>query len=225
MKSLPGPLHELMCRPDVHALVFDLDGTLIDSAADIIGGMRLTLSEAGVGELPHDYIPDNLHGTTDGILRSIVNDMGWPMPADLIPLRERYAFHYDSLDHRHTRLDPGVVEMLEHFSARVPLGICTNKRYVAADGATTKVGIRHHFHTISGADTWPQAKPSPVPLLETLRVMGVEPQHCLYFGDTSADAECAAQAGVRFVLHESGYGDARLHQFPRIHAFKGWVQP
>lgn len=222
MNSPTSALYELMNAPDVKALVFDLDGTLIDSAADIVGGMRLTFKEAGLGELPADYRPDNLHGTSDGIIRYILNDMGWPVPDDLAPLRERYVAHYASLDHNQTHLYAGVIAMLQHFSARMPLGICTNKRYQAAIAATHKVGIKQYFKVISGADSWAYAKPSAVPLLETLNVMGVAPEHCLYFGDTSADAECAARAGVRFVLHESGYGDAKLYEFPRVLSFKEW---
>src|SRR5690606_127181 len=99
---------------------------------------------------------------------------------------------------------------------------CTNKVHASAMQATEKLGIQPLFDVISGADTWSAAKPSPIPLLETLRMLELEAQECLYFGDTSVDAACAQQAGVRFVLHEAGYGDPVLRRFPRHFAFSNW---
>lgn len=216
-------LHPLLAGSDVHGLVFDLDGTLIDSAPDIIHGMRLTFAQAGVGLLPDDYFPDDLHGTGEGIMRSIVADMGWPMPTDFTPLKAQYLEHQAALNHGRTQLYAGVQSVLQACrDARLPMGICTNKVHASALTATRKVGIDTMFDFISGADTWPQAKPSPLPLLETIRMLGLKPDQCLYFGDTSVDAACAREAGVRFVLHESGYGDRQLQGLSRHFAFSDW---
>ena len=217
-----GSLPELIAQDNVHGLVFDLDGTLIDSAADIIRSLRVTFQETGLGELPDDYFPANLHGTSDGIMRSVIRDMGWPEITDLGAIKALYVENYAKLGHTLTKVYAGVPDMLDTWADRLPLGICTNKRFGAAIMATETVGIREHFKVISGADTWEQAKPSPIPLLATIQALGIEPEHCLYFGDTSVDAECAQRAGVRFVLHESGYGDKDLHGLPRAHAFKKW---
>jgi|SRR5690606_27297122 len=219
----PSRLHPLLARPDVRGVVFDLDGTLIDSAADIIEGMRLTFRQANLGTLPQDYFPDNLHGTGEGIMRAILADMGWPAPADLTPLRTRYVENYFSLGHRTTRLYAGCHEVLRACrDASLAMGVCTNKVYRSALGVTRKLGIHGLFDFITGADTWRQAKPSPLPLLETIRMMGLAPEQCVYFGDTSVDAECAKAAGVRFVLHSSGYGDHALKGTPQYLAFRQW---
>lgn len=216
-------LHPLLAQDDVRGIVFDLDGTIIDSAADIINGMRLTFQQAGLGTLPDDYFPDNLHGTSAGIMQSILADMGWPQPADFAPLKAQYVQHYASLGHGTTRLYADAQEVLSACrSASLAMGICTNKVHASALAATHKVGIHGLFDFISGSDTWPQAKPSPLPLLETIRMMGLTPEQCLYFGDTSVDAECAHAAGVRFVLHESGYGDQALKGMSRHFAFQQW---
>ena len=217
-------LHPLLLQDDVQGLVFDLDGTLVDSAADILGGIRETFRQAGYGEVPDNYFPENLHGTSDGIMRSIMNDMGWTVPADLRDLKELYYVVYARRAHAATRLYAGAADVLNQCRGRLPMAICTNKIHRNAVQACQALGIDGYFSFISGADTWPQAKPSPVPLLETIRELGLQPQHCLYFGDTSVDAECAAAAGVRFVLHESGYGDTALHSLPRIHAFSRWPE-
>lgn len=216
-------LHPLFMQDDVRGLVFDLDGTIVDSAADIIKGMRLTFQQAGLGILPQDYFPDNLHGTSEGIMRDILADMGWPAPADFVPLKAQYVQNYSSLGHGTTSLYDGAQEVLNACrGASLAMGICTNKVHASALAATHKVGIHGLFDFISGSDSWAQAKPSPIPLLETIRMLGLEPEQCLYFGDTSVDAECAHQAGVRFVLHESGYGDQALKGTPRHFAFRQW---
>ena len=216
-------LHPILMENDVRGLVFDLDGTIVDSAADIINGMRLTFQQAGLGILPQDYFPDNLHGTSEGIMRDILADMGWPAPADFTPLKTQYVHNYSTLGHHTTKLYAGALDVLHACrSASLAMGICTNKVHVSALAATHKVGIHGLFDFISGADTWPASKPSPVPLLETIRMLGLEPEQCLYFGDTSIDAECARNAGVRFVLHASGYGDHALAHAPRYFAFRQW---
>lgn len=218
-------LSPLLLAQDVHGVVFDLDGTLIDSAADILGGIREAFLEAGYGQVPPDYFPDNLHGTSDGIMRDIMRDMGWSVPDDLSEIKAIYYEVYARRGHASTRLYPDVRALLQacrDIQPTLSLAICTNKIHRNAVSVTQILGIHPYFSVISGADSWGQAKPSPVPLLETIREMGVSPDKCLYFGDTSVDAECAHRAGVRFVLHESGYGDPALEGMPRFHAFRQW---
>lgn len=215
-------LHPLFLQDDVKGLVFDLDGTLIDSAADIIGGLREAFLACGYGQVPADYLPDNLHGTSEGIMRSIMADMGWSPPADFDALRQAYQQVYAQRGHANTQLYAGAAQVLHQCAGRFVLGICTNKVHRNAMAVTDTLGIQSHFAVISGADSWGQAKPSPVPLLQTIHHMGLHPEQCLYFGDTSVDAECAASAGVRFVLHASGYGDAALKGHEHFHAFADW---
>lgn len=215
-------LHPMMLE-NVEGIVFDLDGTLINSAADILHGMRLAFDEAGIGRLPDDYFPDDLHGTGAGIIRSIIADMGWAMPADVDALHRLYVKHYTNIAHAKTRLYDDVDAILDACrQAGLRLGICTNKMRANALTAMQKTGILSQFAFVTGCDTWAEAKPSPVPLLETMRMLDLEPGQCLYFGDTSVDAQCAQAAGVRFVLHEAGYGDAALDGLPQHFAFRHW---
>ena len=216
-------LHSLFTDNDVHGLVFDLDGTIIDSAADIIHGMRLTLEQTGIGTLPDDYFPDNMHGTSAGIIRFIIADMGWPVPDDLAPIQAAYIENYKTLQHRNTTLYDGAQDVLQACrETGLPMAICTNKVHASALTAIEKVGLDGTFDFVTGSDTWAQAKPSPVPLLETIRMLGLEPENCLYFGDTSVDAICAHDAGVRFVLHEAGYGDEALKSQSQYFSFRHW---
>lgn len=216
-------LHPLFTEHDVRGVVFDLDGTIINSATDIIDGMRLTFAQEGLGTLPEDYFPDNLHGTCAGIIQYILTDMGWPVPADLAPLQAVYVNNYTTLNHKNTHLYPGVQDVLHACrDAELAMGICTNKIHASAVTAIQQVGLDGMFDFITGADTWAQAKPSSLPLLETIRMLGLQPENCLYFGDTSVDAQCARDAGVRFVLHKSGYGDPALDSTSQHFSFEQW---
>lgn len=215
-------LHPLLQQADVQGLVFDLDGTLIDSQIDIVGATRDALEIAGYGSIPDEYAFGNLHGTSDGIIRDVMQAMGWVVPKDFADIKAIYYDAYMLRNHANTTLYEGVQDFLRACEGRFSMAICTNKIYRNAMSATDVLGIQSYFPVISGADTWSQSKPSPVPLLETIREMGLRPEQCLYFGDTSVDALCAAQAGVRFVLHEAGYRDAELAQYPFHHAFTDW---
>lgn len=216
-------LHPIFLENDVRGVVFDLDGTLIDSAADILHGMRLTLRQAGLGELPGDYFPDNLHGTSEGILRSIVKDMGWEVQPDFRALQQQYLLIAAQIDLERTRLFDGALDVLNACrAAGMPLAICTNKGYAGAIAATRKFGIHDLFDFITGCDTWEEAKPSPVPLLKTIDELGLAPNNCIYFGDTSTDAQCAQAAGVPFILFTAGYGDQDLGSWPAHFSFNDW---
>lgn len=216
-------LHPLLRNNDVRGVVFDLDGTLIDSAADILHGMRLTLEQAGVGTMPEDYFPDNLHGTSAGILRSIVDDLGWSKNQDFNALERQYLVNAASINLERTRLFSGALAVLKALKATgLPMAICTNKTYAGAIAAVQKFNIHGLFDFITGCDTWDEAKPSPMPLLKTMEQIAVPAEDCLYFGDTSTDAECAHAAGVRFILFEAGYGDSQLGTWPAHFAFNDW---
>jgi len=208
---------------NVQGVIFDLDGTLINSAADILQGMRMTLEQAGLGRLPADYVLDNLHDTCEGILRHIVADQGWDAPADFSALTDRYLANSRALNLRHTQLYDGALEVLQTCrAAGLPMAIVTNKGHAGAVAATRKFGIFDMFDFITGSDTWAEAKPSPVPLLETIRILRLNVEQCIYFGDTSIDAACAEAAGVRFVLHQAGYADKDLSGMPYHLAFNNW---
>lgn len=215
-------LHSVFTE-NVRGVIFDLDGTLINSAADILQGMRMTLEQAGLGRLPDDYVLENLHDTCEGILRHIVADMGWDAPADFLPLTQRYLANSKALDLRHTQLYEGAQEVLQACrAAGLPMAIVTNKGHAGAVAATRKFGIFEMFDFITGSDTWTEAKPSPVPLLETMRILRLDADECIYFGDTSIDASCAQAAGVRFILHQAGYADKDLNGMPYHFAFNNW---
>jgi haloacid dehalogenase superfamily, subfamily IA, variant 1 with third motif having Dx(3-4)D or Dx(3-4)E len=222
--KLDSSLHPIF-HDNVQGLIFDLDGTLIDSGGDIFQGMRMTFEQAGYDPLPEGYFPDNLHGTTGGIIRSIISDMGWAMPKDVRELEKLYMANSLRLDLQHTHMYDGALELLQRCGAAgIPMGVCTNKSQAGAQHALRKFKLDSMFRFVTGCDTWAEAKPSPIPLIETARMLGIAPEHCLYFGDTSTDAQSASAANIRFVLHESGYGDAELHGKPRHFTFHKWAE-
>lgn len=216
-------LHHALLANDIKGLIFDLDGTLIDSAKDILQALRLSFAQAGIGDLPDDYIPSDLHGTGEGIMKSVIEDMGWTGPSDFKAFRKVFIDNYTHLQPRQTHLYPAVIDFLTAAKrSGLIMGVCTNNTQASAKITTQRFGLDSFFSFTTGADTWSVAKPSPVPLIETIRMLDLQPEECVYFGDTSVDAEAALGAGVRFALHTTGYGDKALKGKPTFLAFKHW---
>lgn len=216
-------LQPAWAAPAFEGFVFDLDGTLIDSAPDILRGLRQTFADLGVGLLPQDYRPAHLPGTIEAIMQAMVDDMGWSLPCSLAEVKAAFGQRYAALPAPSSALYPGVAQVLAaiHATGR-PMGICTNTTHASAVAIAQRLGIAHYFGCISGLDSWAQSKPSPEPLLRTLSVLGVAPERSLYVGDTLVDLQCAEAAGVPYRLHGAGYGRMDLPARVQRLQFSHW---
>lgn len=202
------------------SLVFDLDGTLVDSAADITAAMSMTMTDLGLPPLPQGYIMPNLHSTADTIIGDVFRDLGHPPPEDMQATRALFYDHYARFGHATSVLYPGAREFLRSCADRgQKLAICTNKRENTAREVLALLDVLDCFQAITGCDTYEEPKPSAVPLLRTLERMGVSRDEAVFFGDTQADAECAQRSQVGFALHRPGYGAQAAARFPRLLAF------
>jgi len=209
----------------LQALVFDLDGTLVHSAADLMEGVRRTFREQGIGELPQNYAPKVLHGTMEGIMRAACKDMGWVEPAQWNAALARFVSLYAAMQSPTAHLYDGVRNAIDALARQgLKMGVCTNSSERSARLTLTKLGLFEHMAFICGADTFGISKPSPVPLHGVLHALGVAPEHCLYVGDTETDAQCAQAACVHFAWHTAGYGGLSAQHYPRVLAFEHWAQ-
>lgn len=210
---------------EIKALVFDLDGTLLDSRPDIVAATSATLVDHGYAPLPLGYQLPNLYGMAGELVRDVFVERGYPMPTDLVRLRAEFEAHYEAQNPSLARLYEGVPDWLTWARNQgVALGICTNKLARLARDGMQKLGIAEGFGAIVGSDTYGVGKPSSVPLLRTLEELGVAPADALFFGDTHADAACAQAAGVRFAWHSAGYGDARVQTLPQVLRYAHYVE-
>lgn len=184
-------------------VIFDLDGTLADTSADLIAAANASFEALGHGA-PLDHEADRLtafHGgramlrlgfsRLEGTFGEAAVDHAFPRFLD------EYAANID----RETRMYPGAVEAVEALLAgdwRV--GVCTNKPEGLAETLLTRLGVRGLFGSLIGADTLPVRKPDPLPYREAVRLAGGDPARSLLIGDTETDVATARAAAVPVVL-------------------------
>lgn len=188
----------------IKAVLFDLDGTLADTALDLGYTLNTQLALHGLPPLSAEAIrPQASHGT-QGLLK-----LGFgigPKDSHFAKLREEYLEIYADNLSRHTRLFPGMAELLAELEARdIAWGVVTNKpaRFTLPLMAALQLDTR--AACIVSGDTCHFPKPHPGPLLTAAEITGVAPQDCLYLGDAERDVEAAIAAGMDVVIANYGY--------------------
>ena len=186
------------------AILFDLDGTLADTAPDLGHALNLQRERHGLPPLPQEIIrPYASHGTV-GLF-----DIGFgltPQDARFAPMREEYLALYTANLCLHTTLFPGMAELLAALEARnISWGVVTNKPARFTNPLLELLGLSKRAASIISGDTCAHPKPHPEPLLCAAREIGVAPQSCLYVGDAERDIEAARAAGMSALIADYGY--------------------
>ncbi|MGI1661188.1 phosphoglycolate phosphatase [Palleronia sp. KMU-117] len=197
-------------------IVFDLDGTLVDSLPGIALAANTLLAGEGLAPLPERRIGGFVGHGERVFLQRLIAAAGLPEDAfdRLLP---RFMSIYVEAS-RETRLFPHVAEVLDAFAARgVGLGLCSNKPSGPLEAVLDAAGLRGVFAIVVAGDSLPQRKPDPAPLLHALaRLPG---QGGLYVGDSPVDAETAQRAGVPFALFTEGIREVPVDEIPHDRAF------
>ncbi|MBF6631769.1 MAG: HAD-IA family hydrolase [Comamonas sp.] len=210
----------------VRAMVFDMDGTLLNTEQVIIDSASQVLEQLGHAPLPQGYHMPNMFGTAADLMADVLIERGLPLPqggrAQLGLLFERF---YAAQPAGVAQLYDGVRQWLHAAKALgLKLGVCTNKQHALALVGLQAAGILSLFDTVTGRDTYGIAKPDAAPLLGTLQALQVSPQDSVFFGDTHADAACAQAAGVRFAWFTTGFGTDHVRAYPQVLAFADYRQ-
>jgi phosphoglycolate phosphatase len=185
--------------PPFPVYLFDLDGTLMDSASDINGAILDVLASRG-----HPGVSDvHLRRYIGRHLLDTFGDLGFTGP-ELNDMIAEYRRIYPQRNHASTRVFPGVPEMLAQLGGRK--STATTKSSATTRIVLEQFGLLSHFDHVQGTDGFP-AKPEPDVILESLRVFGAPPDQCLFIGDSPADMEAGRRAGVRTCAVRWGYGD------------------
>lgn len=191
-------------------VIFDLDGTLADTGADLIAAANACFRGMGHGDVL-DAAEDRATAFRGGraMLRLGFERLGaglGAVDAQYPVLLEHYGANIDT----HTRLFPGVESAIAKLrAAGYAVGICTNKPEALAETLMRRLGARHWFASLIGADTLPVRKPDPAPFVEAVRRAGGDPRRALLVGDTETDRQTARAAGVPSVMVTFGPdGDA-----------------
>ncbi|WP_309663616.1 phosphoglycolate phosphatase [Tabrizicola sp.] len=185
-------------------LIFDLDGTLIDSAPDIHATANLVFARNGYGPFDFATVRGFIGNGVGVLVARLMAHAGLPDAADLHDdLVSQFVTNYEQAVDL-TTLYPGVDDALDNLAARGhPMAICTNKPASPARSVLRHFGLDRHFKVIIGGDSLPQRKPDPAPLLAAKVQLGSA--RILFVGDSEVDAETAVAANEPLVLYSQGY--------------------
>jgi phosphoglycolate phosphatase len=185
------------------AILFDLDGTLADTAPDLAAAVNLLRTKRGLEPTAYEL----LRPTASAGARGMIGAAFGLKPADdgFAELREGFFDNYQAAMAVHSTLFPGIVELLAGIEqAGLKWGIVTNKPARFTDPLLPQIGLAHAECIISG-DTTAHAKPHPAPLLEAAARLGLAPEQCWYVGDDLRDIQAGQAAGMLSIGCGWGY--------------------
>ena len=188
---------------EASALLLDLDGTLLDTAPDMGGALNRLRAEHDLEPLPAATIRP---AVSHGAMRLVA--LGFPEAAgdDFETLRLRFLDLYAANLAVGTRLFPGFDAVLDSLEAQgLPWGIVTNKPGWLTDPLLAALGLDRRAACAVSGDTLAERKPHPLPLLHAARLVGVEPERCVYVGDAERDIQAGRAAGMTTVVAAYGY--------------------
>lgn len=185
-------------------VLFDLDGTLADTAPDLAAALNRICAEDGLPPISLDLLRPH---TSSGVRGMLGAGLGIPPEDSRYPaLFERFLQHYEQALCVSTRLFPGIAELLDQLDAkRIPWGIVTNKRHRYTLPLVAQLGLTLRAASIISGDTAARPKPAPDPLLLAAQELGLLPAQCLYVGDDLRDIQAGLAAGMTTVAVRYGY--------------------
>lgn len=187
--------------PSFPVYLFDIDGTLLDSAVDICGAIEQVILQEGATAPSFSYLRSFVGLHLVDCFADVIPGCG---EAKLKEMEQAYRVAYRAREHRQTRVFPGVAEGLAALRGRK--STATTKGSPMARTLLTLFGLDGHFEHIQGTDGFP-SKPAPDVILTALRALGASPSECLMVGDSHADIHAARAAGVKVCMVRYGYGD------------------
>ena len=191
-----------MARAQPKAMLFDFDGTLADTAADLCAAVNMLRAERGLAALPVAAARPFASSGARGLLRAAF-DMT-PEHPDYGEMRDAFLRHYADCLNENTVLFPGIAQLLEDLAARkIAWGIVTNKATRFTERIVAGLGLSPDC--VVCGDTTPHSKPHPAPLLHAAQALALAPSSCWYVGDDLRDVQAAQAAGMRSIAVEYGY--------------------
>lgn len=192
----------------IDSIVFDLDGTLIDSLPDVLASLNRLLAE----EKRRPLLLKELRNLVGRGVNPMVTDVygmtgkAIASPAELEDAVHRYIRHYKANPVGHTVIFPNVLDTLGRLKANgFCMGICTNKPYEMTLLVLEGLGMLVFFDAVTGGDNLPFNKPDPRHILTTLELMKSEAHRAVMVGDSRVDAEAGRNAGLPVIAVEYGY--------------------
>lgn len=203
-------------------VIFDLDGTLVDSSPDIAAALNRAFAELNVRELGDAEVLRMLGGGPRILVGKALTAVDGPTDdAAIDAALERYTSEYLSDPSSRTEFFADAAEALPALAARgLRLGICTNKRTDLSERLLEHLGVRGLFGSLVGSDIATAPKPEAAHLNDVIAELGVSAEDCLYVGDTGIDQRTAEAAGVPYVHvtwgHEVDGADVVIERFAEL---------
>ncbi|VVE07809.1 Phosphoglycolate phosphatase [Pandoraea cepalis] len=193
---------------NVHAVLFDLDGTLADTALDLVAAVNKVRTDRGLPPGPYETLRLQASHGARGLIGSAFGVA--PEDAAFPSLRDAFLANYEAALCVQSRLFDGIPALLEALAARgMPWGIVTNKAARLTDPLVKLLGLAEGAACVVSGDTTPHSKPHPAPLLYAAECMGITPGRIVYVGDDLRDIQAGKAAGMATVAAAYGYcGDS-----------------
>ncbi|MBS1158247.1 MAG: phosphoglycolate phosphatase [Proteobacteria bacterium] len=191
-----------------HSVTFDLDGTLLDTIADLAEACRLMLAEIG----EPSRTPAEVHsfvGKGMAVLVERCLTRGRAPSAEQLHLAiESFKRHYSAVNGRYTQIYPGVLEGLRAWQASgLKMGVVTNKPGMFTEALLARMALTDFFDVVVSGDTTAHKKPHPEPILHACRILGGRPDRNLHIGDSGNDILAARAAGSPVFCVPYGYNE------------------
>jgi phosphoglycolate phosphatase len=186
------------------AVLFDLDGTLADTAPDLAYALNCMRIARNLPALPVAATRAYTSMGARGLL-GVGFDVT-PEHPDYEAMRDEFLANYENNLCRETRLFPGMAELLDELERRgLRWGVVTNKAERYTHPLLEQLGVHHRAACVIGGDTTGKIKPDPAPLYAATERMGIAARHCIYVGDDRRDVEAGRAAGMKTIVVKFGY--------------------
>lgn len=194
-------------------LIFDLDGTLVDSKQDLANAVNATRGHMGLGPIDDGRISSYVgEGATVLMRRALGREAS---EADIAKALEFFLAYYSEHKLDHTRPYPGVPEALERLRrAGVRMAVLTNKPVRVSQAILEGLGLAEYFARVYGGNSFEQKKPHPMGVDRLLAELGVEPEQAMMVGDSAVDIRTARNAGIKACGVSYGFQPETLAEEP-----------
>jgi 2-phosphoglycolate phosphatase len=187
----------------LRAVLFDMDGTLLDTAPDMVNALNNLRHEHDLAPLPYEIVRA---AVSHGAARVVKTGFESVDEQEFARLQLRFLELYRGALSLHTKLFPGMLEVLDELDSRgLKSSIVTNKAGWLTEPLLEQLGLRGRFASVVSGDTLPVRKPHPEPLLHAAALAGVAPEACVYVGDAQRDVDAAHAAGMPALVANYGY--------------------
>jgi len=188
-------------------VIFDLDGTLVDSARDLSAALNHVLKQASRPEIA---LSEVRHMVGDGARALIIKGFSetghLPEATEIDIIQDEFLNYYSDHITDQTIIFPGALRVIETLAnMKIPLGLCTNKAIKLTKKIMAEFDLTDYFSTIVGGDSFDYRKPDPRHLISTLEIMKADPQRAVMVGDSRNDIMAAQRAGIHVIGVSFGY--------------------